>query len=206
MRAELQRQLGVTDWSAELFDIRIISDDEKFLPHYIERIDAIHAGVEFLLDNEDALSGSYGSKVRIHLVKLKDSFKEFLNKIPKEQQADIASYQKVLGDYVKDVLATLSRELTHLKEDEVKKRLRRAEEFALAKKTRPTVCTVSRVYTADNRCIALNAAIDKPINPFDEWLKEEFKKIRSNAKDLPPWFIELSDFERKYLRSFLCGY
>lgn len=202
LRNVLIEQLGVSSWNRDQFEIKIIGDDERYLPHYQQRIQAINDGVEFLLDSLP-LNHPFKHQVELkkYLNKIAQQCMQKLLKLARDQESRISDYQNSLANYVDYVLEVLQSELGLSKEQAIHQ-LGRAEEFALAKKTKPTICTLARAGKTDDEYIV---NIDQPENPFNEKLKKELEQIKNKVEEenLPEWFQVLSEDDKNFIRKFL---
>ena len=198
LRAEICKQLGV-EWDINHFDIRVISEDEKYAGHYIRRVNAVNAGVRFLLDslmtdeNREDLE-----KLKISLDTISKSCCDHLEQLDNN---DISHYQNSLVHYSK-VITTMLAVTLSIDPDLLVKQLDRAEQFATANKTRPVICTISR------RMGLLNAhnyfvQVDQPENPFTTDTIVQLHNIKHQQQPLPKWYECLSDSDKNLMRHFL---
>lgn len=221
LRAEILKNLGVESWNPENFDIKIISEDEKYAPHYIRRVESLHVGMQFLLDHfpEEKISEHSLQRAPKPLdsdgkvvppAKVLKSLLSQLNNTASEDcvthlgslnSHNILHYQNSLYNYRRFITGAMAttfgidiHEMMHI--------LDRAEQFALLTHTRPIVCTISSLSANNDELIA---QIDEPLNPFTNPLIFELNNIKNLDKgvSIPIWYTSLKDYEKAFLHAFL---
>ncbi len=221
LRAEILKNLGVESWNPENFDIKIISEDEKYAPHYIRRVESLHVGMQFLLEHfpEEKISEHSLQRAPKPLdsdgkvvppAKVLKSLLSQLNNTASEDcvthlgslnSHNILHYQNSLYNYRRFITGAMAttfgidiHEMMHI--------LDRAEQFALLTHTRPIVCTISSLSANNDELIA---QIDEPLNPFTNPLIFELNNIKNLDKgvSIPIWYTSLKDYEKAFLHAVL---
>lgn len=216
-------------WKAGRIQVQIISNDERQVYHYKDRVNSIYDAAEFLINSLEHFDEAYKKKLLKFLRGVADDCNGKLEAISNdpdlEVRIEISHYQNSLADYTKYVLDVLRTQLNMPKQRKGLKKndilcemLARSEEFALAKKTKPAIVTVSSLFKNADADLANHhefmAMIDKPENPFSDYTdKKEFhdelerdlidfgvalevvdgKRIETNPDyQLPEWYEDLS--------------
>lgn len=217
-------------WDADNFDIHIISEDEKYAAHYLRRLDAINAGAQFLLDSIIADIIPHDEKqhadlqslisLKAEIQRVRQCCSEHIQLLESNHVDDILYYQNSLANFshcIQDKIQWCALELhskdlaAKFKPDILVKQLDRAEQFATALTTRPSVCTIFSLHLKPNEYVAM---IDKPQNPFNEELIKELTDILQSSQmessasgitDIPEWFEYLKDYDKRLLLHFLAS-
>lgn len=223
-------------WEAGRVKVRIISDDESQFRHFNDRINGIYDGIEFLINSIDYFDEMYKQKLLQFLRGVTDDCSRHLKEIAEDPdpavRLELSRYQNSIADYTKYVLDVLRSQLDmpikrkgFKKVDELREMLARAEEFALAKKTKPAIVTISSIFKEPGADLSnqqeFMAMIDKPENPFADFAdKNSFrnelkgdlidfgvalevtakKRIETNpGYVLPEWYTNLSEAKQNQI-------
>ncbi len=190
LQNSILKKMGVTKWKEKNFTIQIIANDEQFIGHYTDRIDAINAGIKLLLNNLPNTNPYklQANKLITYLDKVARHCKDKLKDISYKELQDINDYQNSLANYTKFIVSILAS-ATGFNEKEVQFYLGRAEDFVLLQRPRPVLCTVMKAFDSlDPEYIVI---IDKPENSFSKEIVADFKNILTgNKNEFPKWFIE----------------
>lgn len=208
LREQILKKLNLPldNWSKETFEIRAICDDENQYHHYADRMNALVDGVKFWIGSipNEKFDAPYREQLYQLIRERKEKCILDLAEISENSnikiRTDISLYQNIAADFTQFVIGVMQNQFGLTKQD-TQHALARAEEFALAKKTRPAIVTITQI--GNDEYIVL---IDKPENPFSNAIKNELQAIqRHDETHYPMWFRVLKDYEKKYLIAFLDG-
>lgn len=200
LQESISKHFGIKSWDKKHFIIEIISDDESYQKHYLIRLDAIHAGALLVLET---LPENHFYKKNSHkLIEFLNSYANtYRQKIAHLKNNAIDTYQNILSEYTRLILDLLIKEVDMDKKEAIHY-LGRAEEFALAKKPRPALCTIKKLSHDDKN--EYYVMLDKPENPFYLKVNHEFEWIKSEKlSGYPQWYLALDPHEKDLIKNML---